>query len=795
MNNLPITPYLEEICNSLKKSPSRFLILTAQTAAGKSTAVPVALLKNFSGKILMLEPRRLAVLAIANRVSQLLKEPLGQTSGYRMHLDSCVSNQTRFEVITEAILTKKLQNDPTLEGISVVVLDEFHERSIHTDLALAFLKEAMELRDDLFVIIMSATIDTNPLEKFLSKDNKTTPILNIPGRQFPVKIEYKGHIKPSEAIQQELALTNTKSSILVFLPGIFDINQCKRELEENNCNAEILILHSSVPFSEQKKVLEECDSNNSRRVILSSAIAETSITVPNVTTVIDSGLSRINRLVVSAGMETLVTENESAFSAEQRAGRAGRTAPGKCIRLWNEFDSRIQQTQPEILRCDLTSLVLECICWGISNPQNLLWLTPPTQNAWNVAIELLEQMNCIQTTPYLSLTQTGKAVLQIGLSPRLARTALYSVETALDFSLYKKSDSNLKKKFILETERRIKNLTPEKKEFVKILENIPLRTQALLAGFPDRLAKKTQTEQIYKFPSGRIASLPKDKIVPLENEWLVAPEVNAGEKQGQIYSFEFIPKTQAEGWLLENKRISKKTITAFTDNHSLKKTEYTCYGKIILSEKKLSTASFTQDDYAQAVCNAVVEQGFDWLPIDNEINNFLLRARFYAQQKGESLISKAALSQNVKEWLIPFLGGQNKITPKIVYEALRWYLPSKEIDAKAVEFFTLPSGRKCKIKYEERQQKIEISSTEEKTQNYIHPVIEIIIQQIFGCFETPKVLNMPVLLKLLSPARRPLQITDDLAGFWQGAWPEICKEMKGRYPKHNWEYKIAESID
>ena len=800
MQNLPITPYLDDICTSLKNSPSRFLILTAQTAAGKSTAVPGALLQAFPGKILMLEPRRLAVLAIASRVSELLGEQIGQTAGYRMHLDSCVSSKTRFEVITEAILTRKLQADPSLEGTDVVVIDEFHERSIHADLALAFLKEAMLLRDNLYVIVMSATIDTQPLAAFLGTGSIPAPVFRVPGRQFPVAIEYAGIMNPSLAVLHELQKKITEpenNSILVFLPGIGDIRNCQQELIEQKADADILLLHSSIDFTEQQKVLEMPRPGAKRRVILSSAIAETSLTVPGVTTVIDSGLSRINRLIVSAGMEKLVTEKESIFSAEQRAGRAGRTSPGRCIRLWNENDAHILQTQPEILRTDLTALVLECIQWGVSTPEKLQWLTPPSAAAWNAALHLLQQMNCItlQNDGLASITRQGKAVLKLGLSPRLACTALYSVQTALRYSTYKDASSFLQKKFCSDTERRIKNLNSAPDEFRTDTLPIAKNTAALLAGFPDRLAHKTDSPDVYQFPSGRLASLPEHTQKPLGAAWIIAPDVSAGEKSGKIYAYEFVSENDITLWLSKSGRTTEKTDVFFSENKTLRKIACQCYGKIILSEKRLT--NITQSDYAQAVCNAVTENGFSWLPLNDDITRFLLRTRFYAQQKNSEIPQEKSLAQNVQEWLPPFITG-TKITAQIVYDALRWYFPSQEIDKNVPQQIVLPTGRHCKITYEEHQKKIaqktDGASTDSKNEitgtiTYIQPVLEIIIQQIFGCFETPKILGMPVLLKLLSPARRPLQITDDLEGFWQGAWKEICKEMKGRYPKHNWEYK------
>lgn len=382
LQNLPIAPFLNTICETLENSPSRFLVLTAETAAGKSTAVPVALLKKFIGKILMLEPRRLATVALANRISDLLCEQTGNTVGYTLSLESKTSANTRLEIITEAILTRRLQNDPLLEDVNVIILDEFHERSVHSDIALAFLKETMAVRNDLFVVVMSATMDSKKIAEYLA--TPATPVLTIPGRQFPVKIVYKDKISVKNAVLEEfkeiektpvqnersVVQTNYRTdSILVFLPGIYEISKAKTELE--NCippdKAEICVLHSSIPLNEQKKILSPVLNSSPRRIILSSAIAETSLTVPGVTTVIDSGLVRVNKMNVALGMETLSTEKINQFSADQRAGRAGRLMSGKCVRLWNQFEPLKKELSPEILRCNLANLVLECAQWGSVN--------------------------------------------------------------------------------------------------------------------------------------------------------------------------------------------------------------------------------------------------------------------------------------------------------------------------------------------------------------------------------------------------------------------------------------------
>ncbi len=810
---LPITPYLETICRTLKESPSRFLVLTAETAAGKSTAVPPALLDAFPKKIVMLEPRRLAVLSIASRIAELLGEEVGGTVGYKMHLESRLSRATRLEIITEAILTRRLQTDPALEDVSVVVIDEFHERSIHADLALAFLKEAMELRDDLFVIVMSATIETKRLSAYLGTQKEPAPVICVPGRQFPVEIEYAGAVSMAGAICAALP-KHKGQTVLAFLPGIAEIRRCKRELEERgicaSAGAEILILHSSVTLAEQRRVLAP-PKDGMTRVILSSAIAETSLTVPGVSLVIDSGLSRLSRMNVALGMERLVTEPESMFSAAQRAGRAGRLGPGKCIRLWNKTDVRLEATPAEILRTDITTLVLECAQWGAVDFAKINWLEPPSAAAWNEAVLLLKKIGCLFER---RITAVGKACLELGVHPRLGCVALSGFAAqCVEYTNYAKSAPEIKKRFTDDLTRRVAAVCGTSASNVNIarIANAPTDASAqpsvmpaysaahakgstllpqaknaalaLLAGFPDRIARQTEAKGLYQFASGRIARLPADDIAKnaVLPQWIVAPEVDAGDSEGRIHSYHALCDADALEWL--SARAQTKIIAEFEGNRISKK-EITCYGKLVLSEKKCAASP---EDYALALCAQVRQKGLAALPLDERAESLIVREQFYAQQKGVPAKSEEkALCATLEEWLVPFLGGRTKIDAETVFNALYWYLNGAAVDKDAPMQLTLPNGKKRRLVYERH------SAPDDRRTLVIRPVLEVIIQQIFGCFETPKIMEMPVLLKLLSPARRPLQITDNLESFWNSTWPEICKEMKGRYPKHNWDYRVIE---
>lgn len=787
VQQFPITPHLDAICAALKKSPGKCAVLTAETGAGKSTVLPLGLLHHFSGRILMTEPRRIAALGVANRVSSLLGESCGGTCGYRMHLENCTGSTTRFEVVTEAVLIREMQNDFSLEKYSVVVIDEFHERSIHTDMALAFLKEALELRDDLFVLVMSATIETEKIASYLGtlcgNGAADVPVIRVPGQTFPVKIEYRPGSSVEAAVLDELSLIR-RGTILAFLPGIGDIQKCARNLESRIDRAvtELHMLHSSVPLEAQKAVLSEPEKPC--RVIISSAVAETSLTVPGVTCVIDSGLSRVSRMNISTGMPNLVTETESEFSAVQRAGRAGRTAAGKCVRLWNKSDPRIKTLPPEMQRGDICSLVLECAARGIYTVQSADFLDSPGDAAWSEAVFLLKQIGCLDETGHL--TKKGGCALELGMHPRLASIMLSAsaagcVEDAeplfIKYGNYADSPAAVQRKAVADLARRLKKCAFSEES------GATEKSMLILNGFADRLAKRISpagaAKPEYQFPSGRKAVL--HSSLKTSPEYIVAPEVMAGTTEAVIFSFEPAGGAHFEKWLSAH---STEKTDCCLENGKPAKFKTVCYGEIVLSRSRLAAG---KADFTAAWLGEIRRKGFSCLPTDAKIQSFLLRVQFFRQQTQNSSgrqngktdrTLEEELSDSAESWLSPFLGGAAKLDAKTIYDALYWYLNGTEIDSAVPEKIKLQNGRTCKVVYEK-------NST-------IRPVIEVIIQRIFGCFETPQIMNQKVLLKLLSPAGRPLQITDDLAHFWSGTWQEICREMKGRYPKHNWNYKIAD---
>lgn len=783
ISQFPITQSLSDIVQTLKNSQSRTCILTALTGAGKSTILPLALLSEFEGKILMTQPRRIAAIGIAERTADLCKEETGKTCGYKIHLENKTSRDTRLFVVTQAVLLRELADDPFLSDYNVIVIDEFHERSVTIDTALVLLKEALAARDDLYLIIMSATIDANPLSEYLDG----CPVIEVPGRTFPVETFYAPEKSVVQAVTDEL--NNIDGTILVFLPGIAEIKKNYSLLQDclkekiSDGEIELCILHSSITIAQQKTILYPTQ-NKKTRIILSSAIAETSLTVPDVKVVIDSGLCRLNTIDLKSGMQRLVTVKESQFNAAQRQGRAGRTQSGRCIRLWPKTDILAKHTEPEISRVELFQTVLEFANQGITDLTKINFLTCPPSGAWNEAIDFLKRSKLLAQDN--SITQKGKSVLSLGIDIRPGTMCLaayacnnnelldYVLDLYIQYSNYADSPSSIQEKAKQDIRKRLQGTG-----FTQDLQYD--KSTILLEGFSDRLAMRItapgEKECIYQFVSGRkavIADSAADKNRPL---WICAPDVMSRTDTAIIFSFETMSGPSFDQWVDSN---TKEEIKAFFEGSRISKNKTFYLGRIPLKTIKLTA---DKDDLAQAWLTEIENKGFDCLPSDNKTQSFLTRAEFlkaqtegYPENCNKKQNLKTFLEQNASQWLVPFLSGKQNLDAQTVYAGLYWFLDGASVDSKVPETLTLENGRKVKVSYQ-------------KTDRIV-PVIEVIIQRIFGCKTTPQILGQKVLLKLLSPASRPLQITQDLEGFWNGAWQEICTEMKGRYPKHNWNKDI-----
>ncbi len=776
MNDLPITPHLGGIADALLGSRSAFLLLTAETGAGKSTAVPQALLGRVPGKIVMLEPRRVATVAIATRIAELLGEPVGKTAGYRVRYESRVGPDTRIEIVTEAILTRMIQRDPGLSGISIVILDEFHERTVHGDLALALLKDVTALRPDLRVLVMSATIDAERVSEVLGAET-----LSVPGRGFPVEIEYEPPLKVNgrpEPVFVTMAraarnsLGRAGGSVLAFLPGLYEIRKTAELL--SGCGADICILHGSIPFHEQKRALED---TGERRVILASSIAETSLTVPGVSTVIDSCLSRVGVLDARTGMNSLVTVTESAFSAAQRAGRAGRTGPGVCVRLCSASDVLPRQSTPEISRTDLLHIVLECALWGVSDPSGLAWIDPPSGAAWDAATELLGWMDAIDGDG--RITERGRRMASLGVHPRVAAVALAGgLEAAVRHAIVPGGEEERKRLFADLSRRVVKLDGAEPVASNRARVSASGQSPALLAGFPDRLARLGEGSS-YLFPSGAVASLDEElaRSFARPPKWIVATDVDSTGRFPRVRSMEPLADTDASDFLERhaNSRIELYCESGrWSARERVKKREVREYGKIRYLERQLAPESTETACFA---CASVRENGLGTLPWTAAAESFVARARFARARDNGSLpdAREEVLLDRLEEWLVPFLQADGRLSERALLDALRYALDGTAVDRLAPTRLTLPNGIERPVSYEV------IDPAEGPM-----PVIETRVQDLYGCATHPAVTGVPAVVRLLSPARRPVHITRDLPGFWKGVWVDVRKEMKGRYPKHRW---------
>ncbi|OHE62778.1 MAG: hypothetical protein A2Z99_17065, partial [Treponema sp. GWB1_62_6] len=603
---LPLVPRLAEISRVL--ADRRAAVLRADPGSGKSTLVPLALAAHpaFSaGRILMLEPRRIAAVGAASRMAELIGEEIGRTVGYAVRMERRAGAGTRIEVVTEGILTRRLQMDPGLSGVCAVIFDEFHERSVQADLGLALVLDLRRIREDLAVLVMSATMDAERIARFMGEtEAREVTAIECPGRPFPVAVEYRplkrrGRLgdEAAAAIADEF-FAEERGDLLAFFPGKGEIEDARRVLSRMDTGASIEVLHGGLPLAEQRRVVGRADDaallrKAGRRIVLSTNVAETSLTVPGVTTVVDTGLVRLERYNLSVAMNRLSLESSSLRSADQRAGRAGRLGPGRCIRLWTEGDARGTDTECEILRTDLSSLVLECSLWGARTPGDLPWLERPPRSAWEAAAELLRELGAIDASG--SPLPRGKRMASLGLDPRLAALALVGEErgkTALACACAAmlsdrdqspvREDADFRRRLAFlrgdEDERsesgtsfsssawkdRVAQVAADLRSRLsrgteirgsgtqgraasgdvagghaagggravfRWREEDEARVADLLAAaFPDRIAAR-QPSGVFRFPSGREAAVPG----PLAQEdWIVACEVDAGERSATV---------------------------------------------------------------------------------------------------------------------------------------------------------------------------------------------------------------------------------------------------------------------
>ena len=748
----------------------------------------------------------------AIRMSELVAEPVGQLIGYQVRNERKTSRRTRIEVITEGILTRIIQSDPELKGIGLVIFDEFHERSLDADLGLAFTIDVVDsLRDDLKILIMSATLDELNIEKILPN----AKVINSTGRGFPVTTEYLAptRLKDWKSVLTaavEKGLLQAKGNLLVFLPGVAEINAAESLIRSSRINLqdiEILQLHGRLEFSLQKKVLKP--DNHQRRIILSTNIAESSLTIPGVYCVIDSGLERVGRFEPSVGFNRLITSRISKASSTQRAGRSGRIGPGYCIRLWAESESLKNHQDAEILRADLAPFVLEIANWGVSNLDELSLIDKPNLGAFSQAQSLLVQLEAIDEN--YRITTHGKSVLDLAVSPRFAHMILLANSSELklacllaamleerdssssskysnfylwlsdflaNFKKQRNSNSVLiqLKKLLKKTVSSDEKLNEDLLNSIKGISEIESVSSRLIAlAFPERIAKKRGAG--YLLVNGSGAILPEE--AHCDAELIVAIELGGRSKEGKIFRYVEIDKCVVET-LFENQVVDVENIEWDKRTAAVKASQQRKLGSIVLSESPIQNPN--PEQIARGLMTGIRQKRLENLNWQESTLALLKKLSLLSSVKRfENDFPKLnfnCLSDKLEEWLMPFLNGINRleqVSSEILHDAVLSCLDYQQqikLNELMPDKLLVASGSQIKIDY--------ISGE--------RPVLSVKLQEMFGEKESPKIADgeISLLVHLLSPAQRPLQITEDLHSFWLNGYESVKKEMKGKYPKHPW---------
>ncbi len=807
--DLPVRDVLPQLREKL--AGYRVVILQAPPGAGKSTIVPLELLDEpwlGNKKIIMLEPRRLATKAVAERMAQLRGEKTGDTVGYRVRFDAKVGNTTKIEVVTEGILTRRIQTDSDLEEVGLIIFDEFHERSLQADLALTLaLQVRAILRDDLRLLIMSATLDAAALSAILGG----APVVTSHGRQFPVEIRYADHesdkpiaLRASVAIRR--ALRDEAGDVLVFLPGAGEIRHTAQLLEEDPVPAVVVPLYGDLPFREQQEAILP-RKDGMRKVVLATSIAETSLTIEGIKMVIDGGLSRVPRFDPRSGLTRLDTIRVTRDAADQRAGRAGRLGPGICYRLWTEATQRTLQPQrkPEILEADLAPLVLELRQWGTADPRELTWMTPPPAGAVAQAMDLLRQLEAIDDN---GITPRGREMVRFPTHPRIAhllslashgtseRALACDVAAALEEKdpLGKEAGADLTLR--IEALRRwrsgervaadrsalerMERLAANWRRFLQVKDDNTMPSDAvigrlLVAAYPERIARqKGRQSEYYTLTNGLVVKLPPhDPLV--HQSWLCCAQLDSGKGEGKI----FLAAPVAEADLAEM-AADHEVIGWDHDAGRITGAQETRVGSLLLSSKPNS--SITDEQAIPILCELVNEKGLsllDWGEAEVELQARLLSLRRWRPGEPWPDVSTSWLTSHATTWLAPFLAGVRresdlkKLDKTAALRALvPWELQSR-LDVLAPSRIEVPTGSMIRLGYS-------IEGTP--------PVLEVRLQEMFGLLDTPAVNegSVKVVLHLLSPGYKPVQVTQDLRSFWQNTYEEVRKELRRRYPKHAW---------
>ncbi len=797
--HLPIDEALPPLTAALTASSAA--VLVAPPGAGKTTRVPLVLMDEpwvKDGKILVLEPRRLAARAAASRMAQTLGEKVGDTIGLRVRFGSQVSKRTRIEVVTEGIFTRLILDDPSLDGIAAVLFDEFHERSLDADLGLALAQDAQAgLRDDLRILVMSATLDGARVAALLGG----ATVVESQGRSFPVETRYLGRdarapIERQVADAVTRALRAEGGSLLVFLPGAGEIRRAETLLRESISDpaVDVVALYGALEAQVQDKAIAPALPGR-RKVVLATSIAETSLTIEGVRVVIDSGLARVPRYEPDVGLTRLETVRVSRAAADQRRGRAGRTEPGVCYRLWDEpqTGSLEPYTRPEILSADLSSFLLDLAQWGASDPVKLAFLDPPPRAALNEARALLIELGAIDAEG--RITDEGRALRQLPLPPRLARmvvdaarqgAGLQAAEIAAILSErgLGGDDPNL--------EHRLDNFRRDRSRRAEDARAMARRWaqtagkgvggelgagQLLALAYPDRIAKRRGGEGAsFLLANGRAGNLDPASSLARASFLAVAEMTGAAGASRIILA---APITANEIDAMFAPQIEQRDEVTFDrGSTSLRARRVRRLGALVLAEQTLAV---TPDlEAATQLAEGIASLGIARLPWSKAQLQLRDRVKFLRNAEGDEWpdLSDPALAQTAATWLAPFITERTslaQITSDDLAAALDALLPwtmRQRLDAEAPTHFTAPTGSNVPIDYDHPE----------------GPKISIRVQELFGLARHPAIANgkLPLIVELLSPAHRPVQVTRDLPGFWRGSYAAVKAEMKGRYPRHPW---------
>ena len=808
MQKTPISEILPELLAVLERG--NVAVLQAPPGAGKTTRVPLALLnapflKN--GRIIMLEPRRLAAVNAARYMASCLGEEVGQRVGYSIRFERKVSRATRIEVVTEGILARRLQSDPLLEGVAAVIFDEFHERSLTCDLSLALCRDVQQgLREELRILVMSATLDAAPVAALLGG----APLISSPGRRYPVEVSYlksepSGRLPELACVAVLGALSQTSGDVLVFLPGAGEIRRCERLLSEK-VGPEIMIavLYGDLPFAAQEQAILPAGR---RKVVLATNIAETSLTIEGVRVVVDTGFSRQLRFDPSTGMNRLETLRISAASAVQRAGRAGRVAPGVCFRLWSEHTQAtlLPFTPPEIRVSDLTPLALDLALWGVADPASLSFLDAPPAAHLAEGRALLTRLGALDARG--AITGLGKKMSALPMHPRLAAmliaaaslgagglactlAAILSERDILPRGRGSLSDSDILDRVEALDERRdpvgcrtVERLASYFRQALGASEGAGRRDAALVGellmkAYPDRVAKeRTPGSGRYLMANGSGARLSTRSNVRAQ-PFIVAVDVEGGAAEGEIHMASAVTLEAVRGGCSAAITRGKNVFWDDREGRAVARDEERL-GAILLSER---SATPTKEEISLALVQGILSgpgiAGLNW---SDDAQQFRNRVNFLARVVPEEDLpdlSDQALAASLESWLVPHLSGVRTLAQLARVDLLAplkgmlTWREQKLVDDGAPTHLKVPSGSRVQLGYPADGV----------------PFLAVKLQEMFGLAETPKVAfgRVPVLIHLLSPARRPIQVTADLKSFWNGAYREVCKELKGRYPRHPW---------